>query len=182
MIKTSLLSALCVLLMVGCDKSKPNIEIIQDFMENPNVKAQEYYDFFDDKAGGARVPPAGSKPVGFSPYKFAQDIQGATRNPNPLAGNFDPSVLMVGQKYYETQCMVCHGIDLKAKSDLALSGQYPLAIPALDTDKVKAWTDGQIYHVITVGQGVMGAYASHIPQKYRWQVVNYIRYLQRMEK
>jgi hypothetical protein len=30
-----------------------------------------------------------------------------------------------------------------------------------------------------MGQGVMGPYASHIPQKYRWQVVNYIRHLQK---
>jgi len=28
----------------------------------------------------------------------------------------------------------------------------------------------------------MGPYASHIPQKYRWQVVNYIRHLQQTDK
>ncbi|MNT30857.1 hypothetical protein D3C72_1666710 [compost metagenome] len=53
--------------------------------------------------------------------------------------------------------------------------------PALLTDKVKAWPDGHLYHVITVGQGVMGPYASHIPQSVRWQVVNYIRFLEKQD-
>jgi hypothetical protein len=63
-----------------------------------------------------------------------------------------------------------------------VAAKYPLKIPALNTDKIKGWTDGEIYHVITQGQGVMGGYKSHIPQAYRWQVVNYIRYLQKNEK
>jgi hypothetical protein len=46
-------------------------------------------------------------------------------------------------------------------------------------DKVKAWPDAHLYHVIAAGQGVMGPYASHIPQAYRWQVVNYIRFLEK---
>jgi mono/diheme cytochrome c family protein len=166
-------------LLTACDPSKPNIELIQDQMEQESVKAQEYDDFFADHAGGARVPPEHTKPIGFKHYAYAKDAEGAARNPNPLAGNVSSDVLLTGQKFYETHCMVCHGMDLKAQSDLALSGKYPLKIPALDSDKIKGWSDGQIYHVITVGQGVMGPYASHIPQSARWQVVNYIRYLQK---
>jgi mono/diheme cytochrome c family protein len=73
--------------------------------------------------------------------------------------------------------MVCHGRTLT--SDTPVAKLMPLPPPVLNSDKIKGWTDGQIYHVITVGQGVMGPYASHIPQKYRWQVVNYIRHLQK---
>jgi hypothetical protein len=51
--------------------------------------------------------------------------------------------------------------------------------PPMVSDKIKGWTDGQIYHVITAGQGVMGPYATHVPAKSRWQVVNYIRHLQK---
>jgi len=46
------------------------------------------------------------------------------------------------------------------------------------SDKVRSYSDAHIYHVITMGQGTMGPYASHIPPQYRWQVVNYVRHLQ----
>lgn len=159
------------------DKSKPNVELIQDMMESPANKGQDYDEFFEDHAGGARTPPEHTQSVGFKPYRFATDMEGAKANKNPLAGDFSPETLMTGQKYYETHCMVCHGQALV--SDTPVAKLMPLPPPPLNSDKIKGWTDGQIYHVVTMGQGVMGPYASHIPQKYRWQVVNYIRHLQK---
>ncbi|MNT03638.1 hypothetical protein D3C72_1381850 [compost metagenome] len=61
----------------------------------------------------------------------------------------------------------------------SVSEKMALKPPSVLSDKVRAWPDGHLYHVISVGQGVMGPYASHIPQKYRWQVVNYIRFLEK---
>ncbi|MEN8810342.1 MAG: hypothetical protein ABF272_03010, partial [Flavobacteriales bacterium] len=34
--------------------------------------------------------------------------------------------------------------------------------------------DGQMFYSITYGKGVMGAHASQLNQKERWQVINYI--------
>lgn len=179
---TATLLVLSALTVVGCTggKDKTNIEIIQDMMDQQPVKAQEYDDFFEDKAGGARVPPEHTKPIGFKEYRYAKDLNGAAAQKNPFAGNSSDEVLLTGQKFYETNCMVCHG--QKLKGDGPVAEKMPLRPPALDTAKIRGWTDGQIYHVITIGQGVMGPYASHIPQKYRWQVVNYIRYLQQNQK
>jgi hypothetical protein len=78
--------------------------------------------------------------------------------------------------------MVCHGQKGQGNPDSNVVKNMALKPPALMTDKIKGWTDGHIYHVITEGQGVMGPYASHIPQAYRWQVVNYIRFLQKETK
>jgi mono/diheme cytochrome c family protein len=181
--KTNLLMIAAIALgLSACTgrSSQPNIELIQDMMEQPAVKAQEYDSFFEDKAGGARVPPENTQPVGFEPYPYGNDPIAAKANRNPMAGDMNPETLMVGQKYYQTQCAVCHGVHLNG--DGSVAAKYPLKIPALNTDKIKGWTDGEIYHVITQGQGVMGGYKSHIPQAYRWQVVNYIRYLQKNEK
>lgn len=174
--------SLTVFILAGCTggKDTTNIEIIQDMMDQQPVKTQEYDDFFEDHAGGARVPPEFTKPVGFKPYRYAKDLAGATTQKNPLAGDMSDEVLLTGQKFYETNCLVCHGQTLKGDGSVAT--KMPLHPPALDSAKIRGWTDGQIYHVITVGQGVMGPYASHIPQKYRWQVVNYIRYLQQNQK
>jgi hypothetical protein len=163
--------------------NNPNIEIIQDMMESPAIKAQEY----DESAphhSGMRVPPEHTVPEGFEPYRYTTDLEGAIKNlKNPLAGKMDDETLVVGQKYYETNCALCHGYKgeggVAAKS--VVSEKMALKPPALLTDKVKGWPDAHLYHVITVGQGVMGPYASHIPQKYRWQVVNYIRFLEKRD-
>ncbi|QLY26910.1 cytochrome c [Bdellovibrio sp. KM01] len=163
--------------------NKPNVEIIQDMMESPAIKAQEY-DENSPHHSGMRVPPEHTVPQGFEPYRYATDVEGASKNlKNPLAGKMDDETLLTGQKYYETNCAVCHGYKGEGgdKSGSVVSAKMALKPPALLTDKVKGWTDGHLYHVITMGQGVMGPYASHIPQKYRWQVVNYIRFLEKRD-
>ena len=171
-------TTLTLLVVSGCsrNKSEPNIELIQDMMEQPAVKAQKYDPDFKNGISDL-VPPENTQPVGFKPYRYATNPQGAAKElKNPYAGKTDKDVLMVGQKYFETNCMVCHG--MKGLGDGPVSKRYPLPIPQLVSAKVKSLPDGAIYHIITMGQGTMGSYASHVPQKYRWQLVNYIRHLQ----
>lgn len=163
------------------DSSKPNVELIQDMMEMESIKPQEY-DATSPNNSGMRVPPEGTQPVGFVPYRYANDIDGAAKNKNPLAGDYSEAVLKTGLKYYTTNCMLCHGEQGEGADKSSVSEKMALKPPSLLTPKIVSWTDGQIYHVISVGQGVMGPYASHIPQKYRWQVVNYIRTLQKENK
>ena len=166
-------------LLSGCGPkgNEPNIEIIQDMMVGPQVKAQRSEDFFADGLG-MRMPPPNTRPVGFKPYKFAMNIDAVDKElKNPFAGEKSQVVLSTGQKYFETYCMVCHGAG--GKGDGPISKKYPLPIPALISDKVKGWSDGRIYHTVTVGQGTMGSYAAQVPQKYRWQLVQYVRHLQK---
>ena len=139
-------------------------------MDQPPVKAQR---------DGGRVPPENTKPVGFQPYKYAMNIDGAARDlKNPFDGKVTPEVLKIGMKHYETSCKVCHGNQGEGNGHLRQIGKYPLPIPSLLSAKVRGWKDGNIYHVITVGQGTMGPYASHVPQNERWHLVSYIRQLQ----
>jgi mono/diheme cytochrome c family protein len=127
------------------------------------------------------VPPEHTVPVGFKPYKYGANFEMANKeNKNPLAGDESVGALMVGQKHYETNCMACHG--MTGKGDGPVGTKMSVKPPPLISDKIKGWNDGGIYHVITMGQGTMGPYASHIPQASRWQVVNYIRQLQKNSK
>jgi mono/diheme cytochrome c family protein len=179
--KNLLLMSLVAISLVACSsKEQPNVELIQDMMQSPSVRSQEYDDFFSDHAGGARVPPANTQPVGFKAYHPGFNPEMAKADKNPFQGQMSDEVLLTGQKYFETNCTVCHGS--KADGKGSVSEKMPNKPPALTTDKVKGWADGQIYQVITMGQGTMGSYASHIPQKHRWQVVNYIRHLQQTTK
>jgi mono/diheme cytochrome c family protein len=178
-LKNSAFILASVLAFSSChiDKSKPNFELIQDMMESPAIKAQEY-DATSPNHSGMRVPPEGTQPQGFVPYKYAADLEGAKGNKNPFAGQLDEDALKVGVKYYTIHCTLCHGANGEGGEKSSIGEKMALKPPALTSNKIKGWTDGQIYHVITVGQGMMGPYAAHIPEKYRWQVVNYIRSLQ----
>lgn len=168
-----------LLILSACtDHSKPNVELIQDMMESPAIKPQEY-DQNSPNHSGMRIPPEGTQPQGFIPYRYATDLAGAASNKNPLAGQFDEDTLKVGIKFYTIQCAVCHGAHGEGGEKNSIGEKMALKPPALTSAKIKGWTDGQIYHVITMGQGMMGPYAAHIPEKSRWQVVNYIRQLQK---
>ncbi len=173
---------IAISLLSGCkDHSQPNVELLQDMMESPAIKPQEY-DEGSPNHSGMRVPPEGTQPVGFEPYRYAKDFEGSSKNVNPLAGDFSEETLKTGIKYFVTNCAVCHGEKGEGGENLPVGQKMALKPPPLYSEKVTKWTDGQIFHVITMGQGVMGPYASHIPLKYRWQVVNYVRTLQKESK
>lgn len=174
------LNALLMLGLIGACGPKgdePNVELIQDMMDQPALKAQEQESFFADGIG-MRVPPSNTVPVGHERYRFEKDPEAAGRElKNPLANNFSDEVLLTGQNYFNINCMVCHGAG--GRGDGPIKPKYPLPIPSLVSDKIRGWPDGKIYHVIVMGQGTMGPYRSHVPAEYRWQVVNYIRHLQK---
>jgi mono/diheme cytochrome c family protein len=159
--------------------NQPNVEIIQDMMVQPAVKAQRYDESFVHGIS-EQVPPEHTVPVGFTPYIYGYDADRAEKElKNPLTGQMSPEVLNVGQKYFETNCMACHG--MKGLGNGPVSLKMPVAVPSLMSDKIRKWSDTRIFHTITMGQGVMGSYATHIPEKYRWQVVNYVRFMQKQQ-
>lgn len=177
----SIVIAYVALNLVACGPSgnKPNVELIQDMMESPALKAQEYDESAPNNSS-ARVPPDHTVPVGFTPYIWGMDLATALKeNKNPMADKMDPETLIVGQKMFETHCMVCHGQKGQGGENQSVGQKMALKPPSLMSDKVRGLPDAHLYHIITMGQGVMGPYASHVPQKYRWQLVNYIRFLQK---
>jgi mono/diheme cytochrome c family protein len=187
--KALLLQAAAVLATVtgltAChfDKSKPNFDLIQDMMESPAIKPQEY-DPNTPNHISAREPVKGTVPVGFVSEPLDDLAVAEKEMKNPIAGDMSEDVLWTGQKYYETNCALCHGnkgeggVDSKS----LIAEKMALKPPAVTSDKIVSWSDVHVYYVISRGQGMMGPYANHIPQKYRWQLVNYIRHLQKNNK
>lgn len=157
--------------LFGCnDKhSEPNIELVQDMMLSPAVKAQR-----ED-----RLPPEGTVPQGWEPYTIGDfDVANNTLK-NPVTSSKE--VLAHGQKMFLTYCYVCHGT--LAEGDGPVASKMLLQPPSLVADKIKGWNDGGIYHLITKGRGLMGAYDSQIPlAKDRWAIVHYVRHLQKNSK
>jgi mono/diheme cytochrome c family protein len=166
--------------LVGCNggKNQPNIEIIQNMMDQVSIKSQDWDPRDGDKVQ-MRMPPDGTLPRDFERYKYPNDPEAAEKNlVNPYANDTSAEVMERGKKYFNTYCSVCHGFD--GKGDGTVSEKMPVKPPPLISDKVKNYKDGRIFHIMTMGQGVMGSYASQITDpNNRWAVVKYVRSLQR---
>lgn len=174
-----LFAVFSVVVIAGCNAkgNNTNIELIQNMMDQISIKSQDWNPKEGEKVQ-MRQPPPGTVPRGFNPYKYATDPAAGWRQQNPLAGNTSAEVIELGRKNYGIYCAVCHG----DKGDsVALVAEKMLVKPRiLVSPDAKAYSDGRIYHAITAGVGLMGAYAGQIPDdKARWAVVNYVRTLQR---
>jgi mono/diheme cytochrome c family protein len=122
-------------------------------------------------------PVAGTLPRGVEFYPYPKDPDRAGKElVNPLPRTM-PN-LQRGEQVYNTFCVTCHGY--KALGDGLATGLGRLAAPpSLHSAKVTEWSDGHIYHNITMGQNKMPSYASQIKPADRWAAVLYVRVLQR---
>jgi mono/diheme cytochrome c family protein len=142
--------------------------------EQPKQSAQQKSIFFSD-GFGMRLPVAGTVARGFIPYPFKGQPELAGEklvNPIPVS----KESLQLGQVKFDTYCSPCHGYH--AEGDSRLHGQFPNP-PSLHSDKVRNWSDGRIFAVITEGQNIMPSYSTQLTVDERWAVINYLRALQR---
>lgn len=143
-------------------------------MDQPKLSAQGQSPIFTD-GFGMRTPVAGTVARGYMPYQFAgqPDLAGAKLvNPIPVS----KESLALGKTKFDIYCSPCHGYNADGAS--RLRGQFPNP-PSLHSDKVRTWSDGRIFAVITEGQNIMPSYATQLSVDERWAVINYIRALQR---
>lgn len=181
--RRAILIILSSLTLVACNGgiNKPNIELIQDMMDQISVKSQ---DWDPDRPGDRAnmIPPENSVPRKFTPYKYAGKVLEAEANlVNPIAGDFSPKVIELGKGRYEIYCKVCHGPT--GIGDGLVAPKMIVRPKSLVSDLAKSYKDGRLFHIITEGQGIMGSYATQIvDEKARWAIVNYVRTLQRSSK
>jgi len=94
---------------------------------------------------------------------------------NPLKN--DVNAAASGKKLYKVLCSVCHG--LKGKGD----GMGGTVLKPKPTDLTSAafhlQTDGAIFWKIQEGRAPMASYKTSIPEKNRWEIINYIRALKK---
>jgi cytochrome c553 len=98
---------------------------------------------------------------------------------NPIAST--PEVLKQGEEAYNTYCAVCHGKGGNGDGPLIIradgsDGAFK-AVPPAYSDRLKTLRDGEIFHSITYGKGMMGAHASQVSPSDRWKIIHYIKKL-----
>ena len=146
--------------------------------DQPKVLPQTASTFFYD-GSSMRQPVPGTVPIGglkedtaFFTGKGADGQFVAT-----IPMTVDEALLERGRQRYGIYCQPCHDARGDGKGILFQRGNVPTA--SFHQEKILKYTDGQIFDIMTNGQGLMPAYRWPIPPADRWAIIAHVRELQR---
>ena len=80
-----------------------------------------------------------------------------------------------GKVAYGIYCMQCHGEKGDGQGSLYVNKKFIYPPGNLLSEKMRANPEADIYHVITVGWGIMGEHGSMITPDDRWKIAMYVK-------
>ena len=170
--------AMFLVVAVSCDRTRSSTgwdympdmyysNAYETYTPNPN---------FEDNLT-MRTPVTGTVPREMIPFPYEKTeedrVAAGMALTNPLEVTSEN--LARGEKVYGIYCISCHGPAGDGKGYLFTSGRYPYPPASLISDKSMGLKDGEVYHTITVGFGIMGAHGGMIRPEDRWKVIIYLR-------
>lgn len=148
-----------------------------DFMEKQSKVIPQDEDVYFADNFSMRLPVQGTVARGDLPYFYKNNPDRAGAElVNPLLPT--KSNLAKGEQKYNSFCSPCHGY--LGNGESRMRNQFPIP-PSLNSEKVRTWSDGRIYHVIVEGQNTMPSYSRQTTEDERWNIIQYIRALQRSQ-
>ncbi len=174
--------------------STPPFMLFNDMDNQFKLKPQKPSEFFEN-GQGARVPVAGTVPMGFSlpgeggvTHNRLDFSRGSDYFNTGLYGDFygkgfptelvvDAAFLERGRQRFQITCTPCHG---QAGNGAGIVSKYWSIPPTanLIDPRVKEMPEGQIFWTITHGKGLMGPYNGVLSVEDRWAITAYLRGLQ----
>ena len=168
--------------LIRPDHGRPNLEFLPDMVESVPYDSFAPNPNFPDKMT-LQKPPAGTIARGQTPFHYRPTPEDAIRAgkevPNPFSSD-DAKARKRGQWVFTQYCAVCHGLEGKGDGPVTQRGVPPP--PPLLAEKALTMKDGQMFHILTHGQGNMASYAGQLLSADRWQVILHIRSLQQQAK
>jgi mono/diheme cytochrome c family protein len=139
----------------------------ESYTKNPN--------FPDNKT--MQPPVAGTIPRGTVPYAYQKNDEDRAVAAAMLVNELEASAenLQRGKRMYGIYCLQCHGENGDGKGALYVNKKYPYPPASLLSEKMLANPEGEIFHVITVGHGIMAEHGSMIQPEDRWKIAMYIK-------
>jgi mono/diheme cytochrome c family protein len=175
----TLVSLIVVQWLIQPDPSRRNYEFFPNMVESVARDAQNPPLVLDDGTIVDRRIPPGSVARGYLPLPFPATPEGALLAgqtlTNPIAAD-DLEAVARGALVFNTFCAVCHGPAGLGDGPVTKRGVPPP--PSFLLDNAVNMADGQMYHVITLGQKNMSSYASQVTRDDRWKVIRFVRTLQ----
>jgi mono/diheme cytochrome c family protein len=177
----------------------PGVEYMPDMYRSPALEAyvdygsSEYMDWTTDmkEAHGIKTLLSRKPAPGTIPYTSQEMAMFSM--PYPLKNtpeDYERAALEIkspmlsskeniekGKDIYTKYCSHCHGAEGHGDGLISKNGHIA-GIPDYAT-KLKDLQEGKMYHSITYGKGLMGQHASQLNQKERWQVIEWVKCLQK---
>lgn len=170
----AVLGGALVLVVLACwvlrrDPGVPNLEFLPD-MAHP----VSYPSFSEhpDLPGGMTMQPPQEGTIARGQLDW---LAGGAGMNNPFRRD-DAGRLLRGSQVYVQTCLVCHGPEGKGDGLVTQRGVPPP--PSLLGERAMGMTQGEIFQVITRGQGNMAAYGSRLSPEDRWAAVLHVLELQ----
>jgi mono/diheme cytochrome c family protein len=162
-----MLLSVCALLAVGCQATG-------SMAVQPYNRPLSESDFFPD-GRSARNNVAGTVPQ-IDQKVDDPALTGITQDGGPMTGFPMPvtnDLVKRGQERFGIYCVVCHGVDGHGDGKAVTFG-FPKP-PDLLTADTMALTNGEIFDIISNGQGKMLSYGYRVKPSDRWAVIAYLR-------
>ena len=124
----------------------------------------------------------------YLPYRTPKDSLelAAKKLVSPLDTAQNKAILAEGKILYVIYCDHCHGVKGDGEGKVATGvkidgverGSYA-GVANLKGDAFKNITEGHIFHVITMGKGLMQSHGSQVGTEDRWKIARYVKALQK---
>ncbi|MGD9857929.1 MAG: cytochrome c, partial [Planctomycetaceae bacterium] len=180
---------------MNVDHTQPNYEFLPEMNRSPASSAYAANAVFANRR--TLQPPVpgtiarGELPLDYTAtrddaLRAGEELQNPFRGePTTVAGGDLPAPdparqrsasLQRGAEVYQVMCVSCHGPTGLGDGPAAQRGFPPP--PPLTTGKSAQMKDGQLFHILTYGQGSMAPMAAQLSRERRWDVIHYVRSLQ----
>jgi mono/diheme cytochrome c family protein len=171
--------------VTGCGKDPQNTgweyapQMYHSLPPEPYSQTDYNKNFKDGK--NAQEAPVGTVARGqvdyYYPHPNTNEGYEASRTfKNPVA--VSPVALEEGKQLFLKYCQHCHGTKGDGNGAIPAAEKFPQP-PSYWIERLLEMPDGQMFHSITHGKGVMGSHASQLQPAERWKVIHYIRQLQK---
>ena len=169
---------LSVILFSSCDRNRnmPGYDFMPDMIYSRAYEAYSENPVFPDSMT-QQVPVDGTMPMDMVAFRFDVLPENRLLAGQTLLSRDQMAMIHVfeGKKLYTTFCLVCHGESGKGDGYLSISGLLPVKPGDLTQDRLVQSSRGELFHVVTVGYGLMGAYGSVLSERDRWKIIEYVK-------
>lgn len=126
-----------------------------------------------------RKRPEGTVPVGSLDYILADNKEEAKVLKNPVVA--DEYSVKRGERLFQVNCAACHG-EISLTEHKAYPAGAMMGAPNLALENYHSRTDGEIYSAVHFGNLIMPAVGWKISPSETWDIVNYVRSVQKQTK
>jgi len=179
-----LVTAVVMVLLYGLhaavtpDLSERNVEFMTEMVYS---QANESFSGSSVLAGGRTQQGlvAGVVPRGALPFAFGDGAEEAARAGRELANPFaagDEAAVKRGAALFGIYCALCHDGAGNGRGTIVEHGMLPP--PSLHALRAQQMGDGEMFHILTRGQGNMASHAAQLSPDERWKVILHVRRLQ----